>query len=220
MTRGAGGPVERSQKSRRRGRQVMNERGRETEKEDREREKERGTREKKGRTKGPWRVRRFLRLTSSRLDFYLGQTRIRLNALIKLLTSFGRPGGRRVSAGRAGPFLPRSLVCPLVRSFSLSFLSRHFGSRGSYASVRLALADASVRPRGPAHRLVGGGFSNANVVYKYHGADSIVAKLPRAATGHSCNTRRRSRRRLELSVDSRFHIGETNGRRCERSDER
>jgi len=69
------------------------------------------------------RPQRFLRLTSSRLAFYLGQTGIQLNALIKLLTSFGPLGGHRVSAGpRVGPFLPR-------RPSSLSFLSRHFGSR-------------------------------------------------------------------------------------------
>lgn len=41
---------------------------------------------------------RFLPVTSSCLAFYLGQTGIRLNALIKLLTWFGRPGGHRVSA--------------------------------------------------------------------------------------------------------------------------
>lgn len=69
------------------------------------------------------RAQRFLRLTSSCLAFYLGQTGIRLNALIKLLTSFGRLGGHRVSAGpSAGPFLP-------YRPSSLSFLSRHFGPR-------------------------------------------------------------------------------------------
>lgn len=69
------------------------------------------------------RAPRFLRLNHSRLAFYLGQTGIRLNALIKLLTSFGRPGGHRVSAGpRVGPFLPG-------RPSSLSFLSRHFGPR-------------------------------------------------------------------------------------------
>ena len=69
------------------------------------------------------RAQRFLRLISSCLAFYLGQTGIRLNALIKLLTSFGRLGGHRVSAGpKAGPFFA-------APSCSLSFLSRHFGLR-------------------------------------------------------------------------------------------
>lgn len=61
------------------------------------------------------RARRFLRLTASRLAFYLGQTGIRLNALIKLLTSYGWPGGHRVSLRvRAGPFLPGSSALPFI----------------------------------------------------------------------------------------------------------
>lgn len=57
-----------------------------------ERERERGER------MHPSCASRFLPVTSSCLAFYLGQTGIRLNALIKLLTWFGRPGGHRVSA--------------------------------------------------------------------------------------------------------------------------
>lgn len=63
-----------------------------SESERREREKERGER------MHPSCASRFLPVTSSCLAFYLGQTGIRLNALIKLLTWFGRPGGHRVSA--------------------------------------------------------------------------------------------------------------------------
>lgn len=58
----------------------------------RERERESGER------MHPSCASRFLPVTSSCLAFYLGQTGIRLNALIKLLTWFGRPGGHRVSA--------------------------------------------------------------------------------------------------------------------------
>lgn len=50
---------------------------------------------------------RFLPVTSSCLAFYLGQTGIRLNALIKLLTWFGRPGGHRVSADELDLFCLR-----------------------------------------------------------------------------------------------------------------
>lgn len=63
-----------------------------SESERRERERERGER------MHPSCASRFLPVTSSCLAFYLGQTGIRLNALIKLLTWFGRPGGHRVSA--------------------------------------------------------------------------------------------------------------------------
>lgn len=58
----------------------------------RERERESGER------MHPSCASRFLPVTSSCLAFYLGQTGIRLNALIKLLTWFGWPGGHRVSA--------------------------------------------------------------------------------------------------------------------------
>lgn len=72
-------------------------------------------RNREGPERGPSRAQCFLRLTSARLAFYLGQTGIRLNALIKPLTSFGRPGGHRVSAGpRVGPFLPRLSVLPSI----------------------------------------------------------------------------------------------------------
>lgn len=57
----------------------------------------------------------FFAFNLLRLAFYLGQTGIRLNALIKLLTSFGRPGGHRVSAGpRVGPFLSRRPFLPFI----------------------------------------------------------------------------------------------------------
>jgi len=48
----------------------------------------------------------------SSLAFYLGQTRIRLNALIKLLTWYGRPGGHRVSADPSWPFFARLVRSP------------------------------------------------------------------------------------------------------------
>lgn len=86
----------------------------------------------------------FCAQASSRLAFYLGQTGIRLNALIKLLTSFGRPGGHRVFAG--------PLFCPAF-SFSLSFLSRHFGprivTRASRSTMRScdAISEVSVDVR-------------------------------------------------------------------------
>lgn len=71
----------------------------------------------KGTERDSSRAQRFLRLTFSRLAFYLGQTGIRLNALIKLLTSFGRPGGHRVSAGwvrELALFCPPSSGLPFI----------------------------------------------------------------------------------------------------------
>lgn len=55
-------------------------------------------------------------VTSSCLAFYLGQTGIRLNALIKLLTWFGRPGGHRVSADEFDLFCHLSPPPPCPRS--------------------------------------------------------------------------------------------------------
>lgn len=86
-----------------------------------------GESEERDRGRVPSHARHFLRLTSSRLAFYLGQTGIRLNALIKLLTSFERPGGRRVSPRGTGrpvfcrPFRPRFL--PFI------FVPPHFRPR-------------------------------------------------------------------------------------------
>lgn len=64
------------------------------------------------------RVARMVFFALNRLsffDFYLGQTGIRLNALIKLLTSYGLPGGHRVSLwARAGLFLPGSSVLSFI----------------------------------------------------------------------------------------------------------
>jgi hypothetical protein len=97
-------------------------------------------RQRGGGRRGPPGARRahgvFCPLTSSRLAFYLGQTGIRLNALIKPLTSFGRPGGHRVYART--PFLSRP------GPFSLSFLSRHLEA-AARKLVRFAFPTTCVR---------------------------------------------------------------------------
>lgn len=62
--------------------------------------------EDRGGKRDPSCASRFLCVTSPCLAFYLGQTGIRLNALIKLLTSFRRPGGHRVSADEFDLFCP------------------------------------------------------------------------------------------------------------------
>lgn len=82
----------------------------------------------------------FFAFNLLRLAFYLGQTGIRLNALIKLLTSFGRPGGHRVSASpRVGPFLSRRPFLPFIfvpslwttiRNSYFTFDNRCFGAIG------------------------------------------------------------------------------------------
>lgn len=100
-------------------------------------------RSREGAERDSSRAQRFLRLTSSRLAFYLGQTGIRLNALIKLLTSFGRPGGHRVSAGpRVGPFLPRRAVLPFIFVPSLRTANRNsYFTFDNRCFVRLAARD-------------------------------------------------------------------------------
>lgn len=83
-------------------------------------------RSREGAERGSSRAQRFLRLNLLRLAFYLGQTGIRLNALIKLLTSFGRPGGHRVSAGpRVSPFLSRRPFLPFIFVPSLRTAKRN-----------------------------------------------------------------------------------------------